>query len=385
MAGSSFGTLFKITTFGESHGPALGVIVDGVPPNIDITEGDVQRELDRRKPGQSNLTTPRKESDTVHFLSGVFTGKTTGTPLAMVLYNTDQQSGAYEPIKELLRPGHADYTYYKKYGIRDWRGSGRASGRETASRVAAGAVAKKILRLYGIEIRAYTVRAAGIACTHRDMSVVEENPMRACDSKAAAAMAEKIEKLKERGDSTGGIVECSISGAPSGLGEPVFNKLDAELARAIVSIGSVKGIEFGAGFAAADMNGSEHNDPLVQAEERTKESTGDTEDEASSPEAGSPFGNLQHSSNNSGGVEGGISNGEEILFRAAVKPTSSISKPQQTVDIDGNERTIVTEGRHDPCICPRIVPVVEAMSALVLIDLLLQQNAVSDTIRKASL
>ncbi len=358
MAGSSFGTLFRITTFGESHGPGLGVIVDGVPPNLELSEEDVQRELDRRKPGQSSLTTSRKEMDTVNFLSGTFEGKTTGTPLAMVLYNTDQQSEAYEPIKELFRPGHGDYTYQKKYGIRDWRGSGRASGRETAARVAAGAVAKKILRLWGIEIHAYTIRAAGIACSRRDMSVIEKNPVRACDSQAAAAIAEKIEELKERGDSTGGIVECSIYGVPPGLGEPVFDKLDATLAAAVVSIGSVKGIEFGAGFAAADMHGSEHNDPLEKAK-------GDE-------------GEPRHGSNNSGGIEGGISNGEEILFRAAVKPTSSISIPQKTVDVHGKERTIVTEGRHDPCICPRIVPVIEAMSALVLVDLLLQHHAVSD-------
>jgi chorismate synthase len=268
----------------------------------------------------------------------------------MVLYNRDQQSEAYEPIKDLFRPGHADYTYHRKYGSRDWRGSGRASGRETAARVAGGAVAKKLLSRRGIEITAYTARAAGIVCEKRDLSAVEENPMRACDAEAAAVMMEKIEELRDSGDSAGGIVECLVRGLPEGIGEPVFAKLDAELARAVVSIGAVKGVEFGAGFAAADMRGSEHNDPM---------------------------GKNGYTRNNSGGVIGGISNGEELVFRAAVKPTSSISVPQQTVDIHGTERPIITEGRHDPCICPRIVPVVEAMTALVLIDLLMQQEALS--------
>lgn len=350
MSGNSFGTLFRITTFGESHGRGLGVVIDGVPPGLALTEEEVQRELDRRKPGQSSVTTSRKESDEVHFLSGTFEGKTTGTPLAMVLYNSDQKSEAYEPIKDLYRPGHADYTYHRKYGIRDWRGSGRASGRETAARVAAGAVAKKLLRMRKIEITAYTLRAAGISCERRDLSVIEENPMRACDPEAAERMIARIEELKEIGDSVGGVVECRVSGLPAGIGEPVFAKLDAELARAVLSLGAVKGIEFGSGFAAADMRGSEHND--------------------------SP-GKDGHRSNHSGGIVGGISNGEEVVFRAAVKPTSSISLPQDTIDTGGTERSIVTEGRHDPCICPRIVPVVEAMTALVFTDLMMQDLAFS--------
>ncbi len=350
MSGNSFGSLFRITTFGESHGPGLGVVIDGIPSGLPLSEAEVQRELDRRKPGQSSVTTARKESDEVHFLSGTFEGKTTGTPLAMVLYNADQRSEAYEPIKSLYRPGHADYTYHEKYGIRDWRGSGRASGRETASRVAAGAVAKKLLGMRNIEITAYTLRAAGVSCERRDLSVIEENPMRACDAEAAEKMATRIEESKEIGDSFGGVVECRVTGVPAGIGEPVFAKLDAELARAVVSLGAVKGIEFGAGFAAADMRGSEHNDSL---------------------------GKRGHLSNHSGGIVGGISNGEELIFRAAIKPTSSISLPQETIDTDGAERTIVTEGRHDPCICPRIVPVVEAMTALVLTDLIMQDLAFS--------
>ncbi len=350
MPGSSFGTLFRVHTFGESHGPGLGLIVDGVPPGLSLKEEDIQRELDRRKPGQSEVSTPRKESDLVHILSGLFEGKTTGTALAMVLYNTDHKSEAYNDIRDLYRPGHADFSYGKKYGIRDWRGSGRASGRETAARVAAGAVAKKILYSYGIEIRAYTLRAGGIQCTHKNFREIEKNPMRACDPEAAGKMVKRVEEMKEKGDSVGGIVECSVLGLMPGIGEPVFSKLDAELARAVVSIGAVKGIEFGAGFAAADMLGSAHNDPMHSG------------------------GFL---SNNAGGVLGGISTGEEILFRAAVKPTSSISVPQKTVNLYGEEREIVTEGRHDPCICPRIVPVIEAMTALVILDLLMQHSALS--------
>lgn len=341
MAGNSFGQAFKITTFGESHGGAVGVIVDGVTPGIEISTEDIQKQLDRRKTGQSDITTSRKEPDIVHFMSGVFEDKTTGTPLMMILYNKDAQPSAYEDIKELYRPGHADYSYLQKYGRRDWRGSGRASGRETAGRVAAGAVARKILLQQGITILAYTRRSAGVEIEHFDEGVIEKNPLRAPDMEAAARMTEIISRAKDEGDSMGGIVECRIRGVDPGLGEPVFDKLDAELAHAMLSIGAVKGIEFGRGFAAADMRGSEHNDEM----------------DASG-----------FISNNAGGIIGGISTGAEIIFRIAVKPTSSISRPQRTINKQGKESEIRTEGRHDACICPRIVPVVEAMTAIVILD-----------------
>ena len=348
MAGSSFGQSFRITTFGESHGGAVGVVIDGVMPGLELSEKDIQKELDRRKPGQSEITTPRKEDDHVSILSGVFEGRTTGTPVLLILYNSDARPEAYLAIKDLFRPGHADYTYQKKYGLRDWRGSGRASGRETAGRVAAGAVARKILESRGINITAYTLRAAGVSCRIYDPGVIEKNPLRACDAEAAREMADRIAVLKGEEDSAGGIVECRIRGVPAGLGEPVFDKLDAELAHAMLSIGAVKGIEFGAGFRGTDMKGSEHNDAMGEG------------------------GFL---SNNAGGIIGGISTGGEIIFRVAVKPVSSIAKPQRTVDLQGNEVTISTEGRHDVCICPRVVPVVEAMAAVVLEDHFKRQSS----------
>ena len=342
MSGSSFGKIFKISTFGESHGKGVGVVIDGVTPGIEIDESDIQLQLNRRKPGQSDITTPRKESDQIHILSGVFEGKTTGTPMGLVLYNEDHKSSDYDAIKDLFRPGHADFTYLQKYGIRDHKGSGRASGRETAARVAAGAVAMKILKQKGVQITAYTIKAAGISCEDRDLSVIEQNKMRACDSQAAEKMEQRIRALAEEGDSAGGIIECIVTGVIPGLGEPVFEKIDAELARAVMSLGAVKAVEFGAGFACVDMKGSEHNDSMNSQGFKT---------------------------NNAGGMIGGITTGEDIIFRIAVKPTSSISKPQNTVNVSGKEQIIRTEGRHDPCICPRIVPVVEAMTALVLIDM----------------
>ena len=348
MSGSSFGKIFKITTFGESHGKGVGVIIDGVTPGIEINEADIQHQLNRRKPGQSSITTGRKESDQIHILSGVFEGKTTGTPMGLILYNEDQISSDYNSIRDLFRPGHADFTYLQKYGVRDHRGSGRASGRETSARVAAGAVAMKILKSKGVGITAYTIRAAGINCTERDPGAIEKNNMRACDSKAAQQMEKKIISLADEGDSAGGIVECIVTGVNPGLGEPVFDKIDAELAKAMVSLGAVKAIEFGTGFACADMKGSEHNDDMNKDGFKT---------------------------NNAGGIIGGITTGEDIVFRIAVKPTSSISRKQTTVDIDGKEQSITTEGRHDPCICPRIVPVVEAMTALVLIDMYKREAA----------
>jgi chorismate synthase len=341
MSGNTFGKSLQITTFGESHGKGVGVIIDGVTPGIEISETDIQVDLDRRKPGQSSITTQRKESDTVHILSGVFEGKTTGTPLCLMLYSTDQRPKDYSRIKNLFRPGHADFTYLKKYGIRDYRGSGRASGRETAGRVAGGAVAKKMLKTRGVEVLAFTTQVGEIKCNNFDPDVIEKNIVRACDSRAAEKMVKFIESLAEEGDSIGGIVECRVKGVDSGIGEPVFDKLDAELAKAMLSIGAVKGIEFGSGFAAATMKGSDNNDAMDKN---------------------------GYKSNNAGGIIGGISNGNDIVFRIVIKPTSSISKSQKTIDINGTEQTISTEGRHDPCICPRIVPVVEAMACLVLED-----------------
>lgn len=348
MPGNTFGQFFRITTFGESHGGAVGVVLDGMTPGIELSEADVQKQLDRRKPGQSSVTTPRKEPDIVHILSGVFEGKTTGTPILMILYNQDQKPEAYDAIKNLYRPGHADFTYLAKYGIRDYRGSGRASGRETSGRVAAGAVARKLLEARGVRIVAYTLMAGGIACERFDPAVIEQNPMRACDLEAARRMVELVERLAAEGDSCGGIVECRIDGVPAGLGDPVFDKLEADLAKAIMSIGAVKGFEVGSGFRAASLRGSEHND--------WRDETG-------------------WLSNNAGGILGGISTGQQIVFRCAVKPTSSISKPQKTTDVHGNPRMIETHGRHDPCICPRIVPVVEAMACLVLEDHFRRQAA----------
>lgn len=348
MGGSVYGEAFRISTFGESHGKGVGVIVEGVTPGLEIDEADIQKELDRRKPGQSDLTTPRKESDTVHIISGVFEGKATGTPLAMVIWNADQRPSAYDNLQEVFRPGHADFTYLKKYGLRDHRGSGRASGRETAGRVAAGAIARKMLAQRGVEIRAYTLQVGDIRATSIDYDEIERNPVRAPEAEAGEKMADLIREVGAAEDSVGGIVECRIAGAPVGLGEPVFDKLDADLAKAVMSLGAVKGVEFGQGFAAAPMRGSEHNDPM--------NADGFTQ-------------------NNAGGVLGGISNGAEIVFRLAVKPTSSIASEQRTLNTDGEEVTIRVEGRHDPCICPRIVPVVESMAALVLIDHVKRQEA----------
>jgi chorismate synthase len=341
MAGNSFGHLYRIATFGESHGGAVGVVVDGVPPGLELSEEEIQIQLDRRKPGQSSITTPRSEPDRVHILSGLFEGKATGTPMLLILYNQDARPQAYSDIKGMFRPGHADFTYLKKYGIRDHRGSGRASGRETAARVAAGAIARKILASRGVTVTAYVIQIGTITCTERDLTVIEKNPVRACDLKASELMVKRIEQLRDEGNSIGGIVECRIDGVPPGLGEPVFNKLEAELAHGIMSLGAVKGFEVGSGFGCAAMTGLEHNDPMDKN---------------------------GFVSNNAGGIVGGISNGEQIIFRAAVKPTSSISSPQRTVDLNGNEIEIRTEGRHDPCICPRIVPVIEAMACIVLED-----------------
>jgi chorismate synthase len=349
-------------TYGESHGAALGVTIDGCPAGIPLDESVIQLELNRRRPGAHTdklnpATTARKESDECEILSGVFEGKTTGTPISIIVRNTNQKSDDYDDIARSFRPGHADYTYQKKYGTRDWRGGGRSSGRETIGRVAAGAVAKRFLENKGISVLAWTSEAAGIACEKFDESEIERNQFRACDSAAAEKMLARIIELKSRGDSAGGIVTCRVSGKGliAGLGEPVFDKLDAQLAGAILSIGAVKGIEFGSGFTSARMTGSEWNDPM-----------------RIDPATGRP----EFLTNHAGGILGGISNGADIVFDAAVKPVPSISLQQKTVDLDGGDCDIEIHGRHDVCLSPRIVPVVEAMTALVIADLYLRYQAV---------
>ena len=351
MTGNTFGKLFRITTFGESHGTAMGVIIDGVKPNISLSEEDIQKDLDRRKPGQSSITTQRKEDDKVQILSGIFEGKTTGTPVCMIIYNKDYQSKDYSNIKDIFRPGHADFTYHKKYGIRDYRGGGRSSGRETAARVAAGAVARKILKLKNINITAYVKEIGGIKAQTIDLDEIEQNIVRCPDKEAALDMIKKIKQVQEEKDSIGGVVEVIVKGCPAGLGEPVFNKLNAVLAHALMSIGAVKAVEIGSGIACSKMKGSESNDQLVDGD---------------------------FISNNAGGILGGISSGQDILARVAVKPTPSIARIQKTIDMQGKETDITIEGRHDPCICPRIVPVVEAMAALVIIDALMIHEARQD-------
>ena len=347
MSGNTFGHLFRVTTFGESHGPGLGVIIDGVPAGLRLDPEQIQHDLDRRRPGQSKVSTMRKEADEVEILSGVMDGVTTGTALAMLIRNTDQRSRDYGKLATCFRPGHADYGYFKKYGIRDDRGGGRSSGRETAMRVAAGSVAKQLLAHYGVTIQAYTLRLGGVDAAKVDLAAVESNIVRSADPDAAEAMIAAIRAAQAEMDSVGGIIECRADGVPAGLGEPVFDKLDALIAHAVLSIGGIKGIEFGSGFAAADLRGSVNNDPIT------------------------PDG---FTSNHAGGIIGGISNGNTILFRAAMKPTSSIAKEQKTIDEAGSAVTISVHGRHDPCLVPRAVPVVEAMTALVLIDALLQNR-----------
>lgn len=350
MPGNSFGKVFKITTLGESHGPAVGVVVEGCPSGLDVTVSDIQRELDRRRPGQSEVTTSRKEEDKVEILSGIFEGKTTGTPIAMVIRNLDVDSSAYIEIKNKPRPNHADLTYALKYGHYDWRGGGRASGRETVGRVAAGAIAKKLLSKIGVEILGHVVEIHGVRV--RDVSLkeirsnVEKNPVRCADPTIAELMVKEIQDAKKKGDSVGGIVEVLAVNVPPGLGEPVFDKLDADIAKAFMSIGAVKGVEIGAGFEASRRRGSENNDPFAIRD-----------------------GKIITLTNNSGGIQGGISNGMPIVVRAAVKPTSSIAIEQKTIDLEKmEETTIKVKGRHDPCIAPRVLPVCEAMMAITLAD-----------------
>lgn len=354
MPGNTFGKVFKVTTFGESHGPAIGVVIDGVPPQLPLSESDIQFELDRRRPGQSKVTTQRKESDAVEILSGVLEGKTTGTSLGMLIRNEDQRSKDYSEMKELFRPGHADFTYFAKYGIRDYRGGGRASGRETACRVAAGAVAKKILDQHNIRMVAYTLAVGDIYAKKMDYTVIEKNIVRSPDLEIAELMIAKIDEARKNCDSIGGIIEAIVHGCPPGLGEPVFDKLNARLAYALMSIGAVRGIEFGKGFEAARMAGSEHNDKFFVDGDRIRTYT-----------------------NHAGGILGGISNGEDIRLRLAIKPTSSIAQSQNTVTTSLMKATIEVKGRHDPCLCPRIVPVVEAMVALTLVDFLMLQKIIT--------
>ncbi len=345
MAGNTFGSVLKITSFGESHGAALGCVLDGVPAGIEISAKEIQVDLDRRRPGQSEITTSRKEGDRVEILSGVFEGKTLGTPMALLIRNENQKSGDYSKIKNIFRPGHADFTWEKKFGIRDFRGGGRSSGRETVARVAAAAIAKKILVKQKIQV---LVHAEAIGCVEAetfDPKNIQKNAVRCADSAAAKEMEKVILEAQKRGDSVGGIIGIVVRNAPAGLGEPVFDKTEALLSHALLSIGGVKGIEFGVGFAAAKLFGSEMNDEFISLKSKK--------------------------TNRGGGILGGITDGDEILIRLAVKPTASISLSQSTVDFKGKAQKIQISGRHDPCLVPRIIPVAEAMVQIVLADLLL--------------
>jgi len=362
MAGNTFGTLFRFTTWGESHGPAIGVVVDGVPAQIALAEADIQHWLDRRRPGQSRYTTQRQEPDEVKILSGTFEGVTTGTPIHLAIDNVDQRSRDYRNIADRFRPGHADYTYWKKYGIRDYRGGGRASARETASRVAAGAVARKILASTGgpgITIRGALVQIG----PHRvdraawDWNIIEDNPFWCPDKGMSVRWADYLDGVRKSGSSAGAVIEVVAEGVPAGLGEPVYDKLDGDLARAMMTINAVKGVEIGAGFAAAALSGEENSDEMRMRD-----------------------GRVAFLSNNAGGILGGISTGQDIVVRFAVKPTSSILKPMRTVDAAGNEVEIETHGRHDPCVGIRAVPVGEAMLVCVLADHLLRYRAIGGAV-----
>jgi chorismate synthase len=351
---NSYGTLFKISTFGESHGPAIGVIIDGCPAGLQIDEVFIQSELSRRKPGQSKITTQRKEDDTFKILSGVFEGQSTGAPIALVIENQDQRSKDYSHIQNTFRPSHADYTYETKYGVRDYRGGGRSSARETAARVAAGAVAKLVLKKFGIDINAFVSQVGDLKSppyTQLDLSKTEDNIVRCPDSATAEKMIALIDQVRLDRDTIGGVVTCIIKNSPVGLGEPVFDKLHAELGKAMLSINAVKGFEYGSGFAGVELRGSQHNDEFVNESGRIRTKT-----------------------NHSGGIQGGISNGEDIYFNVAFKPVATIMQDQQSVDKEGNETIVSGKGRHDPCVVPRAVPIVEAMAALVLADFLLRSK-----------
>lgn len=354
---NSYGTLFRITTFGESHGPAIGVVIDGCPAGLMIDESFVQAELTRRKPGQSKITTQRKEDDNFKILSGVFEGKSTGTPIALIIENQDQRSKDYSHIAETFRPSHADFTYEAKYGHRDYRGGGRSSARETAARVAAGAIAKLLLKQSNIEIVAYVSRVGDITAPEYkqlDLSQIESNIVRCPDAGTADKMIDLIDKIRLDRDTIGGVVTCVIRNAPVGLGEPVFDKLHAELGKAMLSINAVKGFEYGSGFDGTKLRGSMHNDEFFNEGGRIRTRT-----------------------NFSGGIQGGISNGEDIYFNVAFKPVATIMQDQNSVDKEGNDAVVSGKGRHDPCVVPRAVPIVEAMAALVLADFLLRHRAAS--------
>lgn len=351
MAGSSYGTLFKISTFGESHGDAIGGVIDGVPANFQLDLVAIQNELNRRKPGQSELTTTRSEMDQVQFLSGIFEGKTTGTPIGFIIPNTNVKSADYDYIKDVFRPSHADFTYQNKYGHRDYRGGGRSSARETACRVVAGAIAKQLLQSIGIQFSTYVSQVGTIAMNKKEfysLSEIEATPVRCPDTTIAAHMIARIEEIKNLGDSIGGAVQCVITGVPAGLGEPVFDKLHAELGKAMLSINAVKGFEIGSGFSSLGMTGSAHNDVFLA--------------------------NGQTKTNFSGGIQGGISNGMPIDFRVAFKPVATVMQTQETIDSSGNTIPLEGKGRHDACVLPRAVPIVEAMAAIVILDFYLRQK-----------
>ncbi len=357
MSGNTLGTLFRLTTWGESHGAAIGAVVDGCPPLLALSEADIQPELDRRAPGQSAIVTQRKESDTVRILSGVYEGRTLGTPISMLIPNEDQRSGDYREVAEKYRPSHADYTYQAKYGIRDFRGGGRTSARETAARVAAGAIARKLLAVrHGVEIVAWVSKVGTITATCDLETVtrgqVELSIIRCPDPVAAERMIARVEEVRKQGDSVGGVITCAVRGCPPGWGEPVFDRLEADLGRAMLSLPASKGFEIGSGFAGTELTGLEHNDPFYMEGTRVRTRT-----------------------NHSGGVQGGITDGETVYFRVAFKPTATVMREQETVNIHGEDTTISGRGRHDPCVLPRAVPIVEAMAALVLADHALRQQA----------
>jgi chorismate synthase len=349
MSGNTIGVLFRVTTWGESHGPATGAIIDGCPPGIDLSEADIQAELDRRRPGTLPSASPRSETDRVEILSGVFEGKTTGTPISLVIRNRDAKSDAYDGLRDLFRPGHGDITYQAKYGIRDHRGGGRASGRETAGRVAAGAIARKVIAQTGMTVTAWTRELGGIAARPFSLSAAEASPLRCPDPEVEQRMVARLEEARAAGDTLGGIVEIVVRGCPPGLGDPVFGKIDADFASALMGIGTVKGVEIGAGFDAARMTGSTCNDPIGPEGFRT---------------------------NHAGGILAGITSGAEIVIRVACKPIPSIAFPQETIDIQGRPAVVTVGGRHDVSVIPRIIPVCEAMVAIVLADHLLRQRAI---------
>jgi chorismate synthase len=355
MAGNTFGTLFKLSTFGESHGEALGGVIDGCPAGLSLDLDFIQNELDRRRPGQSHIVTQRKEGDKVEFLSGVFEGKTMGTPIGFIIRNENQRSKDYEHIVDAYRPSHADYTYDAKYGSRDWRGGGRSSARETVSRVVAGAIAKLILKKYGVTVSAYTSQVGEIKLMKDyhtlDLTKVDSNIVRCPDALIAETMINRIEQVRKEGDTIGGVISCVITKVPVGIGDPVFDKLHADLGKAMLSINAVKGFEYGSGFDGVSMKGSEHNDQFTVADKKVGTKT-----------------------NHSGGIQGGISNGEDIYFRVAFKPVATIMQKQTTINSKKEAVEMTGKGRHDPCVLPRAVPIVEAMAALVLVDHILRNK-----------